>query len=66
MSEEKAEYKTEAKEVNKPKKTVKKFKGLVKSDFKIDGKGYRKGQEYATTDEHRFNKLIRINKINKK
>lgn len=67
MSEERAEYKTsEPKEVSKPKKSPKKFKGLVVSSFKIDGKSYKKGGEYATTDEHRFDKLIRINKINKK
>ena len=67
MSEEKAEYHTEAKkEPKKTKPAKKKFTGLVKYDFRIDGKFYRAGKEYSNTDKDRFEKLIRINKIKNK
>lgn len=62
----KDEQKEPKDEPKKTKVTKPKFKGEVKFDFKIDGKSYRKGDLYSTTDEHRYNKLLNINKIKAK
>lgn len=64
MSEEAAKYETK-KEVKTPKKRAKTFKGLVKMNFTIEGKTFKRGDKYSTKDEHTFNKLIKLTKINK-
>lgn len=46
----------------------KEYSGRVLVDFKIDGVSYRRKdgkQVYKTTDEHRFEKLIKNNNIKK-
>lgn len=64
MSEEnKATKKEKPFKERTPKKS---YNGTVMMDFKIEEESYKRGENYTTTDENLFNKLIRLFKINKK
>ena len=50
--------------VKKAKATT--YRGVVATDFKIEGKIYVRGESYSTKSKPLFDKLIRIFKILKK